>query len=56
MKTIHRTLKNIGALFAAEIIGNALFFILFIILSYRFTPAVLGGYVTLAAIIYFASS
>jgi O-antigen/teichoic acid export membrane protein len=56
MKTIHRTLKNIGVLFAAEIIGNALFFILFIILSYRFTPAVLGGYVTLAAIIYFASS
>ena len=56
MKTIHRTVKNIGALFAAEIIGNTLFFVLFIILSYQFTPAVLGGYVTLTAIIYFASS
>ena len=56
MKPIHRTLKNMGVLFAAELIGNALFFVLFIILSYKFTPALLGGYATLAATIYVASS
>jgi O-antigen/teichoic acid export membrane protein len=56
MKTIHRTAKNIGALLVAEIAGNTLFFVLFVILSYQFSPAVLGGYVTLTAIIYFASS
>jgi O-antigen/teichoic acid export membrane protein len=56
MKTMHATVKNTAALFAAELIGNALFFVLFIILSYKFSPAALGGYITLAATIYFASS
>ena len=56
MKTIHRTLKNVSALLAGEITGNALFFVLFIVLSHQFAPDILGGYVTLTAIIYFASS
>lgn len=49
MKKIYRTVKNIGALLAAEILGKVLFFALFIVLSYKFTPADLGGYITLIA-------
>ena len=41
---------------AAEIIGKVLFFVLFIVLSYHFTPAILGGYITLTAFLYFTST
>ena len=56
MNIARRVFKNTIALIAAESIGKVSYFVLFLVLSYKFTPSLLGGYVTLAAFVYLASS